>query len=220
MADLTSPVPIELADVEASPRVALAFLEALRDSDTPAEVLGDEDLRRSFPRRLGLSDAVGAQIRRYEELHDHGSALPASEVADLLELVSRRADAGPVFDRAGEWLLRRHMEGRFRGPLAGVPLFRRVRLRLALGTARKVAREVNPTAEAVRIEPRPAALVVEGSLPVACGAPEGCRILEGALRAALEAYGFRGEEGEGRPEVVHPLCEARGDGCCLWRPQG
>lgn len=199
-----------------SPLVALSLLEALRSTDTPEELLEDEDLQSSLPRRLGLSDAVGAQIRRYEQLADGKDSLGAREVADLLVLVDRRPDARDVFGRAGRWLARhRRTAGGVRSKFAGAPLPGMVRRRLALRTARRVAKLVNPDAD-VRTETGPPAVVVEGSLPAAAGTPDACRMVESALAEALDRYGVSGE-GADRAHTLHPLCETRGDSCCVWR---
>lgn len=199
-----------------TPVVALALLEALRSSDTPEEVLEDEDVQQSLPRRLGLSEAVGTQIRRYRDLKDRKAEMSARELVDLLVLVARRPDAGPVFARAGAWLARRQLEeGGLRRSVARAPLPDAVHRHLAFRTARSVARQVNPGAE-VRIERKPPALVLEGSLPAAAGVPEACRMVRAALATALSLHGLEA----GAEDGLHPLCESRGDSCCLWRPDG
>lgn len=215
---MTEPASLEdlVTSTGVSPLVALALLEALRSTDTPEEVLEDEHIQSSLPRRLGLSDAVGAQIRRYERLAERKETLGAREVADLLVLVHRRPDASDVFRRAGAWLARqRRAAGGVRRKIAGAPLPGAVRRRLALRTARRVAELINPDAD-VRTETGPPAVVVEGSLPAAAGTSDACQMVEAALAHALDAHGVSGE-GSGRPPTLHPLCEARGDSCCVWR---
>lgn len=199
-----------------SPLVALGLLEALRSTDTPEEILEDENLQSSLPRRLGLSDAVGGQIRRYEQLVEGKGTLVAREVADLLVLVDRRPDSPDVFDRAGVWLARRRRTaGGLRRRFAGVPLPGMIRRRLALRTARRVAKLVNPGAD-VRSETGPPSIVVEGSLPAAAGTPDACRMVAAALTDALESHGVTGEDTE-PPRIEHPSCETRGEGRCVWR---
>lgn len=199
-----------------TPVVALALLEALRSSDTPEEVLEEEDVQQSLPRRLGLSEVVGTQIRRYRDLKDRKVKLSARELADLFVLVDRRPDAGDVFARAGAWLVRRQLrERRLRRGMARVPLPHALQRHLAFRAARTVARQVNPGAE-VRIERKPPALVLEGSLPAAAGVPEACRMVRASLATSLSLHGL--EPADGGP--LHPLCEGRGDSCCLWRPGG
>ena len=49
-----------------TPLFPLLLLETMRDMDRPEELLEDEDLTTSLPRRLGLSDVVMVQIRRLQ----------------------------------------------------------------------------------------------------------------------------------------------------------
>lgn len=201
-----------IADRRTTPRVALALLESLRSTDTPAEVLEDEDLQQSLPRRLGLSSAVEAQIRRYRELASSKGELRAAELADLFALVGRRPDAADVFAAAGRKLARDRLDSRrVQERLVGIRLPESFRRRLAFRVARKVAREVNPGA-VLRTESSPLALVVEGSLPAAAETAEACHLVQAALGACLDAHGLESREG-----AAHPLCESRGDDCCLWR---
>lgn len=210
-----------VAGLRVSPLVPLALLETLRSSDAPDHLMGDEDVRHSMPRRLGLSDAVNTQIGRYRELQERGAWLGGQEMADLVRLVGRRPDSAEVFESTGRWLARREVEsgrlGRLRSGLAAVPLPSPLRRRLALRTARHVARRANPGAGDVRSERDPPAVVVEGSFSAACGTPDACRMTGAALRAALQRHSPAGEEAP--PRVVHPLCEVRGDRCCVWRAE-
>lgn len=201
-----------LASARTTPAVAVALLEALRSSDTPEEVLEDEDVQQSLPRRLGLSEVVDTQIRRYRELNEQKITMSGRELADLFVLVARRPDAEAVFERAGSRLTRRRLEaGRLRRGMASAPLPHRLQEHLALRTARTVAESVNPGGS-VRTERDPPALVLEDTLSAATGAPEACQVVGGALSTALSLHGV----GEGRG-THHPLCEARGDSCCVWR---
>jgi hypothetical protein len=85
-------------------RVALALLETLQKQDLPEEVLVDENLSVTLPRRLGLSHVVDAQVRRYREEVRRKQRVPEPEVVDLVRLVARRPDAGHVFHRVGRAL--------------------------------------------------------------------------------------------------------------------
>lgn len=206
--------------IGASPLVALALMEALRSLDTPEELLEDEDLQRSLPRRLGLSDAVGVQIRRYRDLERQNVSLPAREIADLLTLVARRDDAASVFERAGEGLVRRRLDTRrLRAGFARVPLPAFLRERLALRLARQVARRINPFADAIRSDRNPVTLIVEGSFPAACDASGACHFVLGALRYSMALHAVSDDDGAAL-RFAHPLCELRGDDCCVWRPAG
>lgn len=202
------------SDAKAEPRVALALLEALRTSDTPTRTLEAEDFTQSLPRRLGLNEVVARQIRRYETLRKRKRKLDASELADLCRLVGRRPDAGDVFARAGRLLAREHMEDRSLPARVGARLLPEpLARRRAASTLEKLARRVNPGAT-VRRELVPLTLIVEGSLLAkACGDSHGCRLLLASLEAL--AAGYLGEE----IAAAHPLCEARGDSACVWRPR-
>lgn len=125
--------------------VALAILEGLRDADRPDEILQDEDLTITLPRRLGLSDVVGNGIRRYGQEARRGRRVPESEVADLVALVIRRGDADEVFRDVGRALARRDPNkglllrvapGRLRMRLARREVHRRLKRLFGPGVAR------------------------------------------------------------------------------------
>src|SRR5437773_6434490 len=79
----------------------VALLEATRSHDRPTEVLEDENVTLSLPRRLGLSNVVDTQIRRYEDAVRSGRRIPLDEFTSLLKLVLRRPDAEPILREAG-----------------------------------------------------------------------------------------------------------------------
>lgn len=192
--------------------VGVVLLEALRSTDTPPETLEAEDFSQSLPRRLGLSGVIERQIERYTRLQEEGEGLAPSAAEDLFRLISRREDAEAVFRRAGRDLARRDLEDRGLGSKAvawtGPAALTRW---LALRSASRLARRVNPSAS-VRTERSPASLIVEESLPArACEGSDGCELLARALETFLEAY-----VGSDSP-AVHPLCESRGDSACVFR---
>lgn len=209
-----------LSDVRASPLVALALLEAMRSADTPLETLEDEVLQESLPRRLGLSDVVEGQIRRFRELADRKRPATARQLADLFELVDRRDDAPVVFARAGRWLVRQEVTGgKKRAGAVKLALPAAIRSRMALGAARDLAALVSPIGT-VRSEKGPSTVVVEGCLPAyACGSSTGCQLITAAFGQVLHAFGLIPEE-EHRDPVSHPMCESRGEACCIWRTAG
>lgn len=90
------------------PRVAalvgLALMEVIRARDLPTEVLAAEDPTQTMPRRLGLSEVVDGQIRRFREEVRRKRRMSDSEVGDLFRLVLRRPDSEDVFLQAGELL--------------------------------------------------------------------------------------------------------------------
>lgn len=212
----------ELAEHRVPPGVAVAMLEALRTSDTPEETLEEEEnLQKNLPRRLGLSDAVSAQIRRYRELARRRKALDGRELADLLTLVSRRPDVNGIFAETGRTFADEHIgPDRISRRLGRMALPAGLRLRLALRGVRRVARDLNPAAT-VRSEAGRSALLVEGSLLARIDrSGAACAILSAGMARILETWGIApaGEaEGAAGAGVLHPLCETRRDSCCLWR---
>lgn len=85
-------------------RLAVALLETLQRQDRPDEVLVDENLSVTLPRRLGLSHVVLAQLQRYREEARRNHRVREPEVFDLMHLVSRRPDAAQVFHEVGRAL--------------------------------------------------------------------------------------------------------------------
>src|SRR5690606_150382 len=98
------------------------LLETMRDYDRPEEVLEDEDITLSLPRRLGLSDVVRVQIHRFTEEVRQRRPQVASQVEDLFRLVIRRPDAEEIFIEAGQRIARRYWAGRSGGVQRTVPL--------------------------------------------------------------------------------------------------
>ncbi len=92
--------------------VALTLLEVIRARDLPTEVLASEDPTRTLPRRLGLSEAVEAEIRRYREEARHRGRITDEQARDLFRLVLRRPDSEEVFLQAGEMLAGKDEAGR------------------------------------------------------------------------------------------------------------
>ena len=82
-------------------QVALALFESLRVLDLPEEILKEENITLTMPRRLGLSQVVDAEVRRLQQLARRGGRLDATTWEGLLNLVARRPDAAAVGRRAG-----------------------------------------------------------------------------------------------------------------------
>src|ERR1044071_5101497 len=84
----------------------LSFLEAVRDVDSPVEDFEAElvgDLRN---KRLGLSDTVYMQIKRYSDAVRKSQRAAHTEAVGLARLLGRRPDAEAVFRNAGKFLAR------------------------------------------------------------------------------------------------------------------
>ncbi|MFQ5745684.1 MAG: hypothetical protein ACE5HF_00520 [Gemmatimonadota bacterium] len=191
--------------------IALAILESLRDTDTPAETLDDELFPQSLPRRLGLSDVVRNQIERYAEARRRGAPVQAREFGDLIRLVARRPDAPAVLEAAGRGLALETLDGRSGLTRVGRRLAPAVIRRLLLLRAmRAAARALCPGAR-VSATRNPFALSVERCLPArAAGSDAGCRLVGAALDACVERYLPTGEG------LRHARCEGRGDDACVW----
>ena len=106
--------------------------------DRPGEMLENEVIARTIPRRFGLSEVVERQIELYQEysrqaLHGGKSGkggagrqvleqaeaklrrkLSSEELAELINLVKRRPDAARVFFETGAQLANEHLPSRER----------------------------------------------------------------------------------------------------------
>ena len=84
----------------------LSFLEAVRTVDTPEGDFETEYVPELRNKRLGLSDTVYAQIRRYTDAVKRQQRTPLDEAVALARLIGRRPDAEAVFRSAGRYLAR------------------------------------------------------------------------------------------------------------------
>ncbi|HSH44695.1 MAG TPA: hypothetical protein VK966_02505 [Longimicrobiales bacterium] len=192
----------------------LAILESIRQHDRPTEVLEDEDLAASLPRRLGLTGVVESQIHRYRVARKRRERIPSSEVGDLLRLVLRRPDCEPILREAGHavaWQYTRKLRSR----LAAVGRFLPDALgtRLAAGALRRLLRRIGGGVP-VRVYRNP--LRVEMSGPVSARVDRygvACILYSAAIEEAV-----RHVLGSA-PHVDHNGCEARGDQTCVWEVQ-
>lgn len=80
------------------------MLEALRAVDRPGEMLENEIIARTIPRRFGLSEVVERQIELYQEYARQGMKLTDDELAEFINLVKKRPDAARVFFEMGAHL--------------------------------------------------------------------------------------------------------------------
>jgi predicted hydrocarbon binding protein len=195
-----------------SPAIALALLDALRASDTPAEVIEDESFRISLPRRLGLNEVVDTQMRRYAEIRDRRGTISPDEYSSLLGLIDRRPDDAAVFAAAGREL------GKSWFPEPGLVDRTRLRLTPAGLRQKKLLRAMREAARALE----PAAIISpvreDGSVgievrdpPLATtGGGSGCALLTGVLEVCAERRGLD------NVRILHPRCAGRGDDHCRW----
>lgn len=87
----------------------LSLLEAIRSVDTPE---GDdlEYVQELRNKRLGLSDTVHAQIRRYGDALRRSQPISTVEAKSLATLIGRRPDAENIFRSAGRAVARKMYE--------------------------------------------------------------------------------------------------------------
>ncbi len=191
----------------------LSFLEAVRSIDSPVEDFEAElvgDLRN---KRLGLSDTVYMQIKRFADAVKRGHRTGFDEAAGLAKLLGRRPDAEAVFRVAG-----RHLASEAYQTIGG--LSRRLMLILpsllarpiALGyTRRMVTRYLNGRISRVGSN---VYLEVDRSVTLD-SAPRsiGCTYYEAALKESLRLLV------NSVGAVEHVRCATRGEGACSWRAE-
>lgn len=83
------------------PLVPLTLLEAVREADRPEGAAEAEYAPELLNKRLGTTDTIYAQIRRYSEAVHRGRPVSGEEVTALARLIARRPDAFEVFRAAG-----------------------------------------------------------------------------------------------------------------------
>jgi hypothetical protein len=190
--------------------VLLVLLEALRVRDTPTDITPEENPHPDLPQRLGMSDVILDQIRRYRRLAPRGR-VDAAEALDLVRLVVRRSDATATFDLAGRSLAARAYGRRsalFRLALRALP--GRVRLRAAFRHVRSRAGALFGAADFHVVHAPTAGLYAQGWLGARAGSGEACRFVSAFLEETILRF-----TGEIRP-IRHELCETMGDGRCVW----
>jgi hypothetical protein len=189
----------------------LALLQSTRSHDRPGEVLEDEDLSISLPRRLGLSGVIESQIQRYESAARGGKRVSADEFNNLLKLVLRRPDAEPILRETGARVAQRQFE---RVPPSWVKLLR-VMPRAALNRAiRKAAtrllRNVSGVSD-VHVSGKP--LTAKLKSPVVFMEPPGvaCTLYAAAFQEIASLYMGK------KANVAHSQCATNGGEYCEWR---
>lgn len=188
----------------------LALLQAVRAHDHPGEVLEDEDLMVSLPRRFGLTGVVDTQIRRYESDDRSGRHVGLNEVASLIRLVMRRPDAETILRETGQRFARWRFQRR---PKPFVPLLRRGPAALALRSARRAGdralRSLN--AGSTVNAAKPFTLQVTDAITARIDpSTNACTLLTGMMEEQLRLY-----TGDSHT-VLHSRCAANGDDLCEW----
>jgi len=114
-----APAPLPLLSLAGGPldaRLPLALLEAVKAIDTPEAELDAELVHELRNKRLGLSETVLLQIRRYQDAVRRQQRVPFDEVLALARLIGRRPDADLAFREAGRRGSRRGVHDRFHEP--------------------------------------------------------------------------------------------------------
>lgn len=197
-------------DIDA--RLPLALLQAMQQQDTPPELMPDEHPHSFFPHRLGLSGVVEEQIRQMRRMARQRRRVGEAEVVALLELISRRPDAGAVFSAAGRELAGLYFSGP-RGALRRIArrLPRPLRKRAALRTLR-AAHGTYLIAADKAVESKPLEIRATDALTARVGEYSAACKLYGSLAANLLEL-----SGLGATTVAHPECQRRGDERCVWK---
>ncbi len=187
----------------------LSLLQAVRNVDTPREDLDAEYVPELLNKRLGLSDTVYAQIRRFTEAVRRNQRTGFDDAAALARLIARRPDADAVFRAAGRLLAREAYETV--GPVRRRALhaFPSLIVRpVALRTARRIARRymngtVTRTGHSLLLRvDHPVTTEVAGCAYYEASLGELLRLLVGGVGA-----------------VEHVRCATRADGQCEWRAE-
>ncbi|MHB1312677.1 MAG: hypothetical protein ACYC3L_11735 [Gemmatimonadaceae bacterium] len=195
------------------PLIPLSLLEAVRTVDLPDNDLEAEFVHELRNKRLGLSDTVFAQIRRFTEAVRRKQRTDFEEAAGIARLIGRRPDAEAVFREAGRFFARqvyKTISPVTRRMLRSLPaLFTRP---IALRQARRVAQRY--LQGSVRRVGGTMLLEVEESV-TRDAAPKlgGCSYYESALRELIQLMVG------GVGAVDHVRCATRGEGHCEWRAE-
>ncbi|MBM3907800.1 MAG: hypothetical protein FJ363_06965 [Gemmatimonadetes bacterium] len=195
------------------PLIPLSLLEAVRTVDLPDNDFEAEFVHELRNKRLGLSDTVFAQIKRFTEAVRRKQRTDLAEAAGIARLIGRRSDAEAVFRESGRYFARQVY-----GTIS--PLTRRMMRALptlltrplALRHLRRVARRylhgsARRTGGSIMLD------VTESVTRDAAPKLAGCAYYESALRELLHLMVG------GVGAVEHVRCASRGEGTCEWRAE-
>jgi predicted hydrocarbon binding protein len=195
------------------PLLPLSLLEAVRTVDLPEGDLEAEFVAELRNKRLGLSDTVFAQIKRFTEAVRRRQPQSFDEANGIAKLIGRRPDAEAVFREAGRTLARQAyktipkvvrqmalvLPAFFSRPIA-LRYVRRITHRYLAGSIRRVGSTI--------------LLVVPDSLTLDTAPRQGgCAYYESALRELMQLLVG------GVGAVEHVRCASRGEGPCEWRAE-
>jgi predicted hydrocarbon binding protein len=202
-----------IAPATVDPLLPLSLLEAVRSVDSPRDDQDAEYVPELRNKRLGLSETVYAQIRRYSAAVRKSQRAPQEEAVALARLIGRRADAQEVFTSAGRILARQSFETTSSVTRRVIFVLPSLLARpLALREARRIAqRYLNGN---IRRVGGSLMLEVPASVTVDSAPKErGCAYYESVLRELVRLLVG------GAGAVEHVRCVARGEGVCEWRAE-
>jgi hypothetical protein len=195
------------------PLIPLSLLEAVRTVDLPEGDFEAEFVAELRNKRLGLSDTVFAQIKRFTESVRRKQPQSFDEAQGIARLIGRRPDAEAVFREAGRKMARqsyrtispftRKMMLMLPALLARPIALRhagRISARYMTGTVRRVGSSVLlvvPKSVTLETAPRQA----------------GCAFYESAYRELMQLLVG------GVGAVEHVRCDGRAEGNCEWRAE-
>lgn len=199
-----------LADT-VDPLLPLSLLAAVRTVDLPEGDFEAEFVAELRNKRLGLSDTVFAQIKRFTEAVRRRQPQSFDEAQGIARLIGRRPDAEAVFREAGRYMARQSHQ-------TISPLTRRLTLVLPALISRPIAlrhvRRISGRymAGTIRRVGSTILLVVPKSVTLDASPRQGgCAYYESALRELMQLL-VGGVGG-----VEHVRCSSRGEGHCEWR---
>ena len=179
------------------------MFETLQHKDHPDEVLKDEDVYLTMPRRLGLSGVIDRQVQLQRENVKRGNKFTVGELGEYMQLVLRRPDSRQVFFDTGTRLLaKRSFVGRL--------LPRRVRIFIA---KRRIDRRLD------QLFGRRVGGFLSGPFTFETSMSpfvqidptgEACHVLSGLCQQALRDLVDR------ELVVAKVACETKGDPSCRW----
>lgn len=194
-------------------RIPLSLLEAVRRIDTPESDAETEYVQELRNKRLGLSDTVYQQIRRYSDAAKRGQTIPCAQASALGTLIGRRPDSVQLFESAGRILANdvyAAISGALRKTIRVLPAV--VARPLALNQIRQFTERffggtLTRTGSSL-------ALSITDSVTVNSGPHSvGCTYYAAALRELLRLLM------SGGGSVEHVCCLQRGDKSCEWRAE-
>lgn len=210
---LASGPPSESMSTTVDALLPLSFLEAVRNVDSPDGDLDAEFVPELRNKRLGLSETVYAQIRRYADAAKRRQRTVYEEAVGIAKLIGRRPDAEAVFRAAGRYLAAQTYEaipGFTRNLIATLPslLARPIALRQVQKIAdRYLNGSVRRLGSFLLLEV-PCSTTVD-SAPRGAG----CAYYESFLRELLALMGVSGIS------IDHVRCSGRGEMTCEWRAE-